>query len=105
MQRIVCAANKNKVTGEIVLGLRHCDLIMQESIQNHLDSWSFRTSFNELEAMRKSWRRAEQGFIDNKGQFLNRQQAWYVAQFSNQIVKRVGGDTKGDGCLYSENLY
>ena len=48
------------------------------------------------------WTRAEQGFVDQFGVFLTREEAWDVASKAGQIVRRVGGD---GGCLYSENLY
>lgn len=79
-QRIVCAANKNP-DGTIVLGVRHYDWHMRQQ-KTHL--------------------LAEQGFIDNNGNFLTREQAWIVAMKENQVIRRVGGD---EGCLYSENLY
>jgi hypothetical protein len=47
----------------------------------------------------------EQGFVDQKGNFLSRTEAWQVAQTANQIIRRVGGDTANGGTLYSENLY
>jgi len=44
---------------------------------------------------------AEQGFITNMGRFLNRQDAWKLAEQTNQIKYQVS--VSGD--LYSENLY
>lgn len=46
-----------------------------------------------------------QGFVDEKGNFLTRQEAWKVAEANNQIVNRCGGDTSNGGTLYSENLW
>tara|TARA_R110000765_G_scaffold67960_1_gene131423 strand:+ start:384 stop:605 length:222 start_codon:yes stop_codon:yes gene_type:complete len=43
-----------------------------------------------------------QGFIDQFGQFLTREEAHVIAKKNGQIVKRCGGDEK---TLYSENLY
>jgi hypothetical protein len=43
-----------------------------------------------------------QGFLDNKGIFLTREEAHTVAKAAGQIVRRVGGDANR---LYSENLY
>lgn len=45
---------------------------------------------------------AEQGFIDNFGNFYTREEAHAVAFANNQIIRRVGGDARK---LYSENLY
>lgn len=80
-QVIVCAANQEP-SGNLILGVRHCDMIMH----------SHRTDL----------RHTEQGFIDNFGNFLTREQAWVVAEAAGQIKYRVGGDTKR---LFSENLY
>lgn len=83
--RIVCAANRKRFTGEVVLGIRHWDAFM-----NKLDT--------EGDPV-------EQGFIDNRGNFLTRVEAWKVAEAAGQIIRRVSGDAKDGGTLYSENLY
>lgn len=80
-QRIVCAANRD-VDGTLYLGVRHCDRFMHDA--------------------KTDQRYCEQGFIDQFGEFLTRQEAWKVAVAANQIIRRVGGD---EGRLYSENLY
>lgn len=85
-QRIVCAANRHPEKQQIILGARHWDAFMCEQ-----------TKESDLD-----WAEAEQGFIDQRGNFLTRQEAWEVAKAAGQIVRRVGGD---EGCLYSENLY
>lgn len=78
-RRIVCAANRVKSNHSIIhLGVRHCDRFMPDG------------------------RDCEQGFIDNRGEFLTREEAWPVALAAGQIFRRVGGD---EGRLYSENLY
>lgn len=43
----------------------------------------------------------EQGFIDQFGVFLSREEAWEVANAVGQIFRKVSGE----GTLYSENLY
>lgn len=86
IHRIVCAANRKRFTGEVVLGIRHWDAWMTKALDTEGDP-------------------VDQGFIDNHGQFLNRVDAWKVAEAANQIIRRVGGDTKDGGTLYSENLY
>lgn len=54
---------------------------------------------------------SEQGFVDNKFNFLTREEAWPVAVNAGQIIRRCGGDTvypelgSPYGRLYSENLY
>lgn len=43
----------------------------------------------------------EQGFVDQYGNFLDRDSAWIIAQKQGQIIKDCGCE----GTLYSENLY
>jgi hypothetical protein len=43
----------------------------------------------------------DQGFIDQFGDFLNREEAWEIAQEQGQIKEEVSAP----GILYSENLY
>lgn len=87
-QRVVCAANRYEGK-RIVLGARHWDSFMRETC-------AVRGFIGTSE---------EQGFIDQMGNFLSRTEAWKVAEAAKQIVRRVGGDTKDGGTLYSENLY
>jgi len=86
-QVVVCAACK---MGEhIVLGARHFDSRMREQMD--------RTSCN--------WKLSEQGFIDQFGEFLTRQEAMKVAIAAGQkvdIERGCGGDKD---TLYSEGLY
>ena len=49
--------------------------------------------------------KSESGFVDNRGNFLTRTEAWKVAEAAGQILYRVGGDETNGGTLYSENLY
>lgn len=86
-RRVVCAANRD-VSGALILGARHWDMLMLT--QAH--QWPH--CFFE-----------EQGFIDQRGQFMTRQQAWDVASAAGQIIRRVGGDDANGGTLYSENIY
>ena len=51
-----------------------------------------------------------QGFVDQWGNFLTREQAWIIAKENGQIKHRCGGDEfirNGEtiGRLFSENLY
>jgi hypothetical protein len=91
-QRIVCAAIQfgPKL---IVCGVRHFDLLM----------------YGCLAAMKPDaappLEKPIHGFVDNRGIFLNRQEAWKVAEAAGQIIRRVGGDHVEGGTLYSENLY
>ena len=84
-RRVVCAAVRDS-DGRIVIGPRHFDKTMTDTI-NLLDEWS------------RPW---EQGFIDQHGEFMTREEAHKVATEAGQIIRRCGGD---DGRLFSENLY
>lgn len=83
--RIVCAAIRNS-NGLIICGPRHFDRIMHAQIKNSEDDWG----------------KADQGFVDQFGNYLTREEAWIIAEKNNQIIRRVGGDGVR---LYSENLY
>lgn len=98
-ERIVCAANKNCV-GEIVLGVRHHDSIMNKQIINYRE---FCENLDAIVNATTNFR--EQGFVTNKGRYVDRQEAWKIAEAQNQIIRRVGGDEAKGGTLYSENLY
>jgi hypothetical protein len=87
---IVCAANKT-ADGTLVLGARHYDSVMHDTI----DRLKLKRSHNP----------DDQGFIDQYGVFLSRTEAWKVAFYAGQIRFRCGGDTANGGTLYSENLY
>jgi hypothetical protein len=86
-RQIVCAAIRNK-NGRIICGARHYDSVMHSQILASNDDWT------------KS--EIDQGFIDQRGAFLTRQEAYIIATERGQIKRRVGGD---DGKLFSENLY
>lgn len=85
-QRVICAAHKCPKTGRIICSVRHCDKLthwIQDEFPDYLNA---------------EW---EQGFVDNKYQFLTREGAWNVAKAAGQIIRNVGCE----GVLYSENLY
>jgi hypothetical protein len=82
-QVIVCAAMRRN--GLIICGARHFDSIMRATIK----------------AMGTDHRGWEQGFIDNKGAFLTRAEAWKIAIREGQIRRETGVKNK----LFSENLY
>lgn len=86
---VVCAALKH-TDGSIICGARHYDddEIMRQQIVRASNA--------------SGWRGAEQGFIDQKGVFLTREEALEVAKAAGQIKRRCGGDSKR---LFSENLY
>jgi hypothetical protein len=76
----------------MLIGPRHWDQTMQTQADNIENSTG---AFGEL----------DQGFIDQHGVFMTREEAWKVAEAAGQIIKRVGGDDRDGGTLYSENLY
>lgn len=88
--RVVCAANRNRDTGMIICGARHFDRIMHSQMELRPAS------------ERDGWRLAEQGFINQFGDFLTRKQAWDIAEKNGQIIRDLG---TGKGVLYSEHLY
>ncbi len=83
-RRIVCAAIRFS-DGDVVVGPRHFCPTMREQL-SHIDDKS----------------RPEEGFIDQHGVYLSREEAWAVADEAGQIIRRCGGD---ENKLYSENLY
>lgn len=96
-RKIVSAANKYFFTMEdgstqelVVCGVRHYDMLMRNQIKA-IDENLWSKKSGEI-----------QGFVDNKYEFLTREEAWVVAHAENQIVRRCGGDDKK---LFSENLY
>lgn len=90
--RIVCAANLNTETGEIILGARHWD----EWMHKQADVLERKNPENK-----RGWIRAEQGFIDQFGKFYSREEAWAIAEKNGQIIREVCSP----GVLFSENLY
>lgn len=87
---IVCAAVRYP-NGTTLVGPRHYDKVMLDQYQ--------RAKLTDEED------RAEQGFLDQFGVFLTRTEAWPIAEAAGQIRRRVGGDTRMGGALFSENLY
>lgn len=73
--------------GRIVTGARHMDKVMREQM-NSAEGTDW-------------WKGCEQGFIDQFGDFINREEAWTIAGDQGQIRRQVSSP----GTLYSENLY
>jgi hypothetical protein len=86
-QLVVCAAIRRQQDGTVISSARHFDPRMHAMIK--------------LTKEPKSWIRAEQGFIDQFGNFLTRQEAFVIATERNQI-RRPDHNHKE---LYSEHLY
>jgi hypothetical protein len=83
--RIVCAALRKD--GRIIAGARHFDEVMRQQIRA-----SEGVDF---------WRGAEQGFLTNYGQFLDRKRALVIAMKNRQVVEKIGNGK----ILFSEDLY
>lgn len=92
-RRVVCAANRDPQTDHLILGARHWD----QSMHIHHGLFVY-AKYYDLKF-------SEQGFIDQHGVFMGRQEAWKVAKEAGQIIRRVPGDDEDGGTLYSENLY
>lgn len=86
---IVCAANRFIPTGDIICSARHYDENMVRQMHMSNIPW-------------KEVKDVEQGFIDQFGVFMDREEAHKVATEAGQIKYRCGGDIKE---LFSENLY
>lgn len=82
---VVCAALKKE--DRIIAGARHYDKVMRRQI--------------ESSEGRRFWLGCEQGFIDQFGDFLTREEAYEIAEKNNQISRTVSSK----GILYSENIY
>ena len=95
-QYVVCAANKNEVTGLIICGARHWDDLMcsqadaaeQSPITyNNTDPW-------------------EQGFVDQFGKFLTREEAAKIVRENKQPLHgELAYQVNTVDYLFSEHLY
>jgi hypothetical protein len=86
--RIVCAAMYKE--GRIICGARHFDAVMRQQM--------------EASEGIKWWRSCKQGFINQFGEFLTREEAYIIALEQGQIYRPDGGS--GDKkTLYSEMCY
>ena len=92
VSRIVCAALRAD-DGEILLGTRHYSADMHRAISLRTDGIKFKHRHGN-----------NQGFVDAKGNYLNRQDAYLVALKTNQILFDIDNAT-ANKTLYSENLY
>lgn len=90
-RRVVCSAMVHR-DGRMILSPRHFDSTVHKQL--------------ELLALQgedvMQWGSARQGFVDQQGVFMTREEALVVAKKQGQIIRRVGGD---DLRLFSENLY
>lgn len=98
MRRVVCAAIRAS-DGSVLLGIRHYSRDMREQIAARHDGEEFKHRLDE-----------DQGFVDQHGVWMDRFEAFKVADAAKQIIKI---DACGTGLhngivaakLYSEGLY
>ena len=90
VRRVVCAALRAE-DGSLLLGVRHYSADMHALIDALPDGYKFCHRSGD-----------DQGFVDQRGQYMTRREAWNVAEAAGQ-VRRQGYD--GEGVLYSEDLY
>lgn len=96
-QSVVAAAIRNRDDGRIVVSARHFDELMIALIEQ-IDP-----GFTEHPEYFKAWRTSEQGFIDNRGKFLTREEALDIVKRSGQ--RYYNHSKEWDTKLYSESLY
>jgi hypothetical protein len=97
---VVCAAIRNKA-GRIIAGARHYDSVMRPWFVRQ-PNWFERVVLRKLVIRAKAWYSCEQGFIDQFGVFMDRQEAYKVAEAAGQVKY---GPEHSKGTLYSEDLY
>lgn len=89
--RIVAAAVRLK-NGRVICGVRHFDKIMRGNLPTL------------IEAARECLTGHEEGFVDNKYEFRNRNEAWGIAWAAGQIRDPNAAGCL-PGCLFSEDLW
>ncbi len=102
LNRIVCAANRHPDLEIPLLGPRHWSDTMRQQY-DHIEG--LMNSDSRFSGSMPPHHEFEEGFIDKFGNFKTRQEAWVIAEAAGQIIRRVGGDQRDGGTLYSENLY
>lgn len=94
-RRVVCAAIR-AADGEVLLGIRHYSRDMHRQIEMRTDGAKFRHRHDE-----------DQGFVDQHGDFMSRQEAAQVAKKAGQPIRleACAFDMDGNLKLHSEGLY
>ena len=92
---VVCAACRY---GDLIIaGARHFDLVMQSQINYIREERLF-----DFEVAGK----AEQGFIDQFGVFMDREEAYKIALAGGQLnTRRLKSGNQGSTDLFSEDIY
>lgn len=86
-RRVVCAANRNLDSGLVICGARHFDNVMRRAIEA-----------TGIPCQNQHW---DQGFIDNRGEWLTRAEAMKLAVDAGQLPEKYKAITE----LFSEDLY
>lgn len=93
-RRVVCAAVR-AADGTVLLGVRHYSRDMHEQIAARRDGEKFKHRHDE-----------DQGFVDQHGVFMTREEAFKVAKAAGQVLYPEACGRGLDGLkLYSEGLY
>ncbi len=98
-RRIVCAAIR-AADGSVLIGIRHYSADMHAQIEARRDGAKFNHRLDH-----------DQGFVDQYGRFLSREEAFALAYENGQITHpqacSPGLNDKGENVmkLYSEGLY
>jgi hypothetical protein len=93
-RRVVCAAIR-AADGELLLGIRHYSRDMHRQIEARTDGAKFQGRLDE-----------DQGFVDQYGNWMTREEAYQVANAAGQIVRpEACGNGLNGPKLYSEGLY
>ena len=93
-RRVVCAAIR-AADGELLLGIRHYSADMRRQITARHDGEKFKHRHDE-----------DQGFVDQRGVFMSREDAYIVADEQGQVWDwKACGDGLNGRKLYSEGLY
>lgn len=86
-RRVVCAAIRCP-NGRVIIGVRHMDAFMREQLQVHGEDLT-------------TWTEMGDGFVDNFGVFMTREEARELADANGQVIH----ETPRPDILFSENLY
>lgn len=100
MRYIVSAAQRN-ADGRVIMSVRHMDHLFWRNVLDLAADQQL--PLGELPHKVTLWQECEQGFVDNHGDFLTREQAWPIALDAGQILQKELNWQRG--CLHSEHLY
>lgn len=93
-RRVVCAAIRAS-DGDVLLGIRHYSRDMHHQIEQRVDGHKFKHRVDP-----------DQGFVDQHGRYMTREEAYVVATEAGQIVRpEACGNGLAGPKLYSEGLY